>query len=81
MASPADIHANTYTPTHPRQELEAKQINYVGRFLISDRAHIVFDFHQEVDGYNEDTLGRNKIGACVRAVEGSTNLGSSNIHI
>lgn len=49
------------------QELEAKQINYEGRFLISDRAHIVFDFHQEVDGYNEENLGRNKIGACVRA--------------
>lgn len=23
----------------------------------------MFDFHQEVDGYNEDNLGRNKIGA------------------
>lgn len=56
----------TRDDTLSRQELEAKQINYAGRFLISDRAHIVFDFHQEVDGYNEDNLGRNKIGACVQ---------------
>lgn len=46
-----------------RQELDAKQIKYAGRFLISDRAHMVFDFHQAVDGYNEENLGRNKIGA------------------
>ncbi|KAM3568277.1 hypothetical protein VYU27_009599 [Nannochloropsis oceanica] len=44
------------------KELENKKIDYQGRFLISDRAHIVFDFHQAVDGYNEDSLGRNKIG-------------------
>jgi hypothetical protein len=46
-------------------DLEVKGIDYMGRFFISDRAHIVFDFHQEVDGYNEENLGRNKIGACV----------------
>jgi len=44
------------------RELENKKIDYQGRFLISDRAHLVFDFHQDVDGYNEDSLGRNKIG-------------------
>jgi hypothetical protein len=32
------------------------------RFFISDRAHLVFDFHQDVDGLQEDNLGRNKIG-------------------
>lgn len=44
------------------EDLEKKQISYTGRFLISDRAHLVFDFHQAIDGYNEDSLGRNKIG-------------------
>jgi len=44
------------------EELKAKDIDYKGRLVISDRAHIVFDFHQDVDGYNEESLGRNKIG-------------------
>lgn len=44
------------------EDLESKKIEYAGRFIISDRAHLVFDFHQAIDGYNEDSLGRNKIG-------------------
>ena len=44
------------------QSLEEAGIGFEGRLKISDRAHIVFDFHQQVDGVNEGNLGRNKIG-------------------
>lgn len=43
-------------------------IKYDGRIKISDRAHIVFDFHQEVDGFNENRLGRNKIGTTKKGI-------------
>lgn len=38
------------------------------RILVSDRAHIVFDFHQMVDGLNEHKLGRNKIGTTKKGI-------------
>lgn len=38
------------------------------RILLSDRAHIVFDFHQEVDGVIENRLGRNKIGTTKKGI-------------
>lgn len=38
------------------------------RVLISDRAHIVFDFHQTVDGLTEHKLGRNKIGTTKKGI-------------
>jgi adenylosuccinate synthase len=40
--------------------LEAKGIDWKGRLLISDRAHLVFDFHQIVDGLREQELGRGR---------------------
>ena len=33
-----------------------------GRLHLSDRAHIVFDFHQAIDGLNEAKLGDAKLG-------------------
>ena len=45
-----------------KQSLEEGGIGLEGRLKISDRAHMVFDFHQEVDGLHEGRLGRNKIG-------------------
>ena len=33
-----------------------------GRLHLSDRAHIVFDFHQAIDGLNEAKLGDKKLG-------------------
>jgi adenylosuccinate synthase len=48
--------------------LEASGIDYKGRVLISDRAHIVFDFHQAVDGTLEQRLGRNKIGTTKKGI-------------
>ena len=44
------------------KSLEEAGIAFEGRLNISDRAHLVFDFHQQVDGVQEGQLGRNKIG-------------------
>jgi hypothetical protein len=35
--------------------------NRIGRLHLSDRAHIVFDFHQAIDGLNEAKLGDNPL--------------------
>ena len=32
-------------------------LNCIGRLFVSDRAHLVFDFHQIVDGLKEVELG------------------------
>ena len=48
--------------------LEEQGIDYKGRFFISDRAHIVFDIHQSIDGYNEEALGRNKLGTTKKGI-------------
>jgi adenylosuccinate synthase len=34
--------------------LDEKGVNYKGRVKLSDRAHIVFDFHQQIDAFLED---------------------------
>eukprot|EP01100_Stratorugosa_tubuloviscum_P004812 TRINITY_DN2215_c0_g1_i1.p1 TRINITY_DN2215_c0_g1~~TRINITY_DN2215_c0_g1_i1.p1 ORF type:complete len:431 (-),score=222.62 TRINITY_DN2215_c0_g1_i1:125-1417(-) len=49
------------------KQLEGK-VNYQNRFKISDRAHIVFDFHQTIDGLNETSLGDNKIGTTRKGI-------------
>jgi adenylosuccinate synthase len=38
------------------------------RLKISDRAHLVFDFHQDVDGQLETKLGRHKIGTTKKGI-------------
>jgi adenylosuccinate synthase len=48
--------------------LEKAGIDCRGRLKISDRAHIVFDFHQSVDGLNEGSLGRNKLGTTRKGI-------------
>jgi len=48
--------------------LESMGIDHKGRVLISDRAHMVFDFHQSVDGMAESKLGRNKIGTTKKGI-------------
>lgn len=35
--------------------LDEKGVNYKGRVKLSDRAHIVFDFHQQIDAFLEDS--------------------------
>mmetsp|Transcript_12135 Transcript_12135/g.28790 ORF Transcript_12135/g.28790 Transcript_12135/m.28790 type:complete len:607 (-) Transcript_12135:143-1963(-) len=48
--------------------LSAAGVQHNGRVFISDRAHLVFDFHQTVDGSLEARLGRNKIGTTKKGI-------------
>ncbi|XP_064489951.1 adenylosuccinate synthetase-like [Ornithodoros turicata] len=47
---------------------EAKGLNIRSRLLISDRAHIVFDFHQAVDGMQEQEKGTKSIGTTKKGI-------------
>lgn len=38
------------------------------RIIISNKAHIVFDFHQDIDGKSETRLGNNKIGTTKKGI-------------
>jgi adenylosuccinate synthase len=48
--------------------LEDAGVDYKGRLFLSDRAHIVFDFHQAIDGLNEKNLGGNKLGTTHKGI-------------
>jgi adenylosuccinate synthase len=48
--------------------LDGTGIDYEGRVLLSDRAHLVFDFHQAVDGQLEQRLGRHLIGTTKKGI-------------
>ncbi|VDB89651.1 unnamed protein product [Peniophora sp. CBMAI 1063] len=49
-------------------QLEAQGLDCTGRLFVSDRAHIVFDFHQIVDGLKEVELGAKSIGTTKRGI-------------
>ncbi|TFK36430.1 AMPSase 1 [Crucibulum laeve] len=48
--------------------LEAKGLDCSGRLFVSDRAHLVFDFHQIVDGLKEVELGGSSIGTTKKGI-------------
>lgn len=48
--------------------LESKGLKCADRVLISDRAHLVFDFHQIVDGLKEIELGGSSIGTTKKGI-------------
>ncbi|XP_028761531.1 adenylosuccinate synthetase 2, chloroplastic [Neltuma alba] len=48
--------------------LESNGVSCKGRILISDRAHLLFDFHQEVDGLREAELDKSFIGTTKRGI-------------
>jgi adenylosuccinate synthase len=51
------------------KSLDKQGIDYAGRIRISDRAHVLFDFHQEVDAAQELLLGdNNKIGTTKKGI-------------
>lgn len=51
------------------QNLTNQGIDYEGRIIISDRAHVLFDFHQDIDGANEDAAPKGqKIGTTRRGI-------------
>ncbi|XP_023771675.1 uncharacterized protein LOC111920331 isoform X1 [Lactuca sativa] len=39
-----------------------------GRILISDRAHLLFDYHQEIDGLREYELSKSFVGTSKRGI-------------
>jgi len=52
------------------KNLREKGVKYEGRLHVSDRAHLVFDFHQIVDGLKEQELsvGQNSIGTTKKGI-------------
>lgn len=50
------------------KSLEEKGVSYKGRVFMSDRAHLVFDFHQTIDGMSETALGSSKIGTTRKGI-------------
>lgn len=48
--------------------LNNKGVNIDGRLFISDRAHLLFDYHQIVDGLREVERGNAKIGTTGRGI-------------
>lgn len=50
------------------EQLEATGLKFYNRLYISDRAHLVFDFHQIVDGLKEVELGGSSIGTTKKGI-------------
>ncbi|XP_077214387.1 adenylosuccinate synthetase 2, chloroplastic-like [Tasmannia lanceolata] len=48
--------------------LESNGVSCKGRILVSDRAHLLFDFHQTVDGLREAELANSFIGTTKRGI-------------
>eukprot|EP00252_Welwitschia_mirabilis_P019667 TRINITY_DN4611_c0_g3_i1.p1 TRINITY_DN4611_c0_g3~~TRINITY_DN4611_c0_g3_i1.p1 ORF type:complete len:509 (-),score=107.72 TRINITY_DN4611_c0_g3_i1:162-1688(-) len=48
--------------------LESSGVSCKGRLMVSDRAHLLFDFHQTVDGLREAELGGSLIGTTKRGI-------------
>jgi adenylosuccinate synthase len=48
--------------------LEAKGVKCKSRLLVSDRAHLLFDLHKEVDGLREAELAGQMIGTTKRGI-------------
>lgn len=49
-------------------ELRVRGIDISGQLLISDRAHIIFDYHKEIDVIQEDRKGDKKVGTTKRGI-------------
>ena len=50
------------------RQLQQKGLSTDGRIFISDRAHVVFDLHQLVDGLEEVELGKGSIGTTRKGI-------------
>lgn len=48
--------------------LKENNIKTEGRILISDRTHLVFDYHKIIDGMQEDRKGDEKVGTTKRGI-------------
>ena len=49
-------------------DLKSKGLNTEGRIFISDRAQLVFDLHQLVDGLEEQELGKGAVGTTKKGI-------------
>lgn len=50
------------------ETLAQKGITLKGRFLISENAHVVLDYHKKEDQLREESLGKDKIGTTIRGI-------------
>jgi adenylosuccinate synthase len=48
--------------------LKQYNIDLSGRLFISDRAHIVFDYHKKIDALEEEQKGSSKVGTTLRGI-------------
>ncbi len=48
--------------------LQAADVKTDGRILISDRAHMLFDYHKEIDGVQESQKGDKQVGTTKRGI-------------
>lgn len=48
--------------------LEKNNISTAGRILIADRTHLLFDYHKEIDGIQEEKKGDKKVGTTKRGI-------------
>ena len=49
-------------------QLKAQGIEVLKKLQISDRAHIIFDYHKEIDGIQEERRGTKKVGTTKRGI-------------
>lgn len=50
------------------ENVQKKGLNTADRIFVSDRAHLVFDLHQRVDGLEENALGTKEIGTTKKGI-------------
>jgi len=48
--------------------LQENGISIDGRVFISDRAHLIFEYHKIIDGIQEERKGKNKVGTTRRGI-------------
>jgi adenylosuccinate synthase len=48
--------------------LKKNDINVDGRLFISNRAHLVFDYHKKIDELQEEKKGKNQVGTTKRGI-------------
>lgn len=48
--------------------LKENNISVEGRVFISDRVHLVFEYHKLIDGIQEELKGKNKVGTTKRGI-------------
>ncbi|MEK7528900.1 MAG: adenylosuccinate synthase [Patescibacteria group bacterium] len=50
------------------EALKAQGVDVTGRLILSDRAHIVFDYHKQIDALQEEMKGKAKVGTTLRGI-------------